>query len=231
MMSSMPEVNGPAPFFPAARLRMVQYQIAARGIDDPRVLEVMSRVPRERFVPQTTPADLVYSDQALPIACQQTISQPFIVAWMTAALDVRPGMKVLEVGTGSGYQAALLVALGARLFSIERVAELSRQAEENLAAAGLVPAELIVGDGSVGLPREAPFDRIMVTAASPAVPWELCEQLAVGGRLVMPVGGGEGQLLIRIDRRRGRVIESCGLRCRFVRLVGSGGWSSESDPA
>jgi len=209
-----------------ARREMVSEQIAGRGIQDPRVLEAMGQVPRERFV---SPADrqAAYEDRALPIALGQTISQPYMVAYMTEALLLEAGMKVLEVGTGSGYQTALLAKLGARVHTIERLAELSRNARAVLEKLGLGSVTFHVGDGSLGIPSAAPFERILVTAGAPVIPPVLIDQLAVGGRLVAPVGGADQQVVVRLDRLPGRTVETPGVACRFVKLLGEQGWRSD----
>lgn len=187
---------------------MVAEQLERRGIRDQRVLEAMAEVPREAFVPGV-PASVAYDDRALPIDAGQTISQPYMVARMTELLRVKPGDRVLEIGTGSGYQAAILARLGARVTSIERHADLSEAARERLAATAiegvrLREIELRVGDGSRGDPEGAPWDGIVVTAAAPAVPDALREQLAVGARLVIPVGPRDQQQLMVVERRAER---------------------------
>jgi protein-L-isoaspartate(D-aspartate) O-methyltransferase len=208
---------------------MVAQQLERRGIRDKRVLEAMASVPREAFVPGV-PASVAYDDRALPIDAGQTISQPYMVARMTELLEVEPGDHILEVGTGSGYQAAVLARLGAHVTSIERHADLADGARERLAEQGIRDVDLRVGDGSQGAPDGAPWDGIVVTAAAPAIPDALREQLAVGARLVIPVGPRYQQDLIVVERRGptdwqewsdGAVI--------FVPLVGEGGWS-ESEP-
>lgn len=208
-----------------ARQQMVQVQLAGRGVRDSRVLEVMGRIPRHRFVLELYRAD-AYADQALPLRLGQTISQPYMVAHMTELLEVQPGMKVLEVGTGSGYQAAVLALLGARVHSIERVAELADSAERLLRELNVEGVVVHRGDGSVGLPAEAPFDRILVTAGAPEVPRALVDQLVIGGRLLVPVGEPGAQMLVQVDRLPGRTVETPGLACRFVKLVGADGWPS-----
>ncbi len=213
-----------------ARRRMVAQQIAARGIRDAPILAAMERLPRDRFVPSAQ-RDEAYADQALPIGSGQTISQPYMVAYMTEFLNLEPGHKVLEVGTGSGYQTALLVLLGGRVHTIERLPEFAEAAERRLSELDLAGATFHVGDGSLGLPCEAPFDRILVTAASPDVPQPLIEQLALGGRLVAPVGGPDSQVVVRVDRLPGRTIETPGLACRFVRLLGERGWPVDGPEA
>ncbi len=204
---------------------MVAQQLERRGIRDPRVLEAMASVPREAFVPGV-PTSVAYDDRALPIDSGQTISQPYMVARMTELLDVEPGDRILEVGTGSGYQAAVLARLGASVTSIERHADLADAARERLALLGIEGVDVRVGDGSQGEPDEAPWAGIVVTAAAPTIPDALREQLKVGARLVIPVGPRYQQDLIVVERRGpndwqewsdGAVV--------FVPLVGEGGWS------
>jgi protein-L-isoaspartate(D-aspartate) O-methyltransferase len=204
---------------------MVTHQLARRGIRDRRVLEVMASTPREAFVPGM-PVSLAYDDRALPIDAGQTISQPYMVARMTELLGVEPGDRILEIGTGSGYQAAVLAKLGARVTSIERHADLSEAAREHLSALGISDVDLRVGDGSRGEPDGAPWDGIVVTAGAPSIPDALREQLAVGARLVIPVGPLDRQDLIVVERQGptdwrewsdGPVV--------FVPLVGEGGWA------
>jgi len=203
---------------------MVKSQLAARGVDDHRVLAAMARVPRHRFVPGR-PLTEAYADRALPIAEGQTISQPYIVAHMTQLLRVEPGMRVLEIGTGSGYQAAVLLEMGAKVDTIERHAPLAEAARKLLA--DLYPEgkwRVTVGDGSAGLPQHAPFDRIIVTAGAPDVPAALRDQLADGGRLVIPTGPRDAQLLMLCERRGDAWRESHDCGCRFVPLLGEHGW-------
>ncbi|MBM4372451.1 MAG: protein-L-isoaspartate(D-aspartate) O-methyltransferase [Deltaproteobacteria bacterium] len=174
---------------------MVAEQLEARDITDPRVLQAMRRVPRHLFVPEPL-RDQAFGDHPLPIGHQQTISQPYIVASMTQALEIQPGHRVLEIGTGSGYQAAVLAELGAQVFSIEIVAPLAARARETLASLGLDGIRLRTGDGWAGWPEEAPFDRIMLTAAPEDVPPPLLEQLAPGGLLIAPLGRGTQDLVL-----------------------------------
>jgi protein-L-isoaspartate(D-aspartate) O-methyltransferase len=211
----------------SARARMVAEQLERRGIRDARVLEAMRTVPRERFVPGV-PTSLAYDDRALPIDRGQTISQPYMVARMTELLGVEAGDRILEIGTGSGYQAAILAALGAQVTTIERHASLADEARERLTAAGFPAVDARVGDGSRGLADGAPWDGIVVTAGSPRIADELRDQLAVGARLVIPVGGRSSQDLRVVERRGpddwrewsdGSVV--------FVPLVGHGGWEAD----
>ena len=214
---------------------MVSDQLERRGIRDQRVLAAMASVPRERFVPGV-PTQLAYDDRALPIDEGQTISQPYMVARMTELLEVQPGDRILEIGTGSGYQAAILVAVGAKVTTIERHANLADEARERLAAwyaagegSDSAPAvDVRVGDGSRGAADGAPWDGIVVTAGAPSIANELREQLAVGARLVIPVGDRASQDL-RIVERRGPNDwrEWSGGAVVFVPLVGEGGWRTD----
>jgi protein-L-isoaspartate(D-aspartate) O-methyltransferase len=208
------------------RTDMVDRQIARRGITDQRVLEAMRTVPRHLFVPAAN-RHQAYDDRALPIAEGQTISQPFIVALMTSTLELRPGDRVLEVGTGSGYQTAVLAHLGAHVLSIERHAGLAAAASGVLAGMGLSGIEIVVGDGTEGWPPGAPYDRILVTAGAPAVPGRLTEQLVDGGRLVIPVGPPGLQHLTVVDRVGHDLRIHKGEACVFVPLIGAGGWPEE----
>lgn len=200
---------------------MVERQLRRRGIRDPRVLDAMGRVPRELFVPEGQRRH-AYQDEPLPIGHGQTISQPFMVALVCQEASVRPGHLVLDVGTGSGYQAAVLAALGARVVSIERIAALAEAARDALTAAGAAQVEVVVGDGSLGLPERAPFDRIVVAAAAPEVPRGLVAQLARNGRLVIPVGSRDEQTLeVVVATPEGMAVVHS-VPCRFVPLVGAG---------
>ncbi len=209
----------------AARARMVDDDVAARGVSDPRVLTAMRAVPRERFVPPAL-AELAYADRPLPIGEGQTISQPYVVAWMAEALELAPTDRVLEIGTGSGYAAAVLAQLTPHVWSVERVPALAARARANLAAAGVAAVQVVEGDGTLGLPALAPFDAIVLTAAGPAVPAALCAQLADGGRLVAPVGAQDGpQELVRLRRAGARLeLEALGA-VQFVPLIGAQGFA------
>jgi len=204
---------------------MVAEQLVRRGIQDAKVLEAMRSVPRDRFVPEDRQAQ-AYEDRPLSIGSGQTISQPYIVALMSERLAVRPGAKVLEVGTGSGYQTAVLAALGARVYSIERIEALAQDARERLEALGIRGVTIRPGDGTLGWAQEAPFDRIVVTAASPNVPEPLTQQMAEGGRMILPVGDPLAQTLQLVERHEGKmkVSDLCG--CLFVPLVGKAGWKA-----
>ena len=186
--------------YTAARAEMVRAQLAARDITDPRVLDAMRRVPRHRFVPAAH-ADAAYGDHPLPIGHGQTISQPYIVALMTQLAQVKPGDRVLDIGTGSGYQAAVLAEMGAKVASIEIVPELAAEAKARLAELKYDAVEVRAGDGYRGWPERAPFRAIILAAAAPQVPQPLVDQLAIGGRLVLPVGDGWGQELLVITKQ------------------------------
>ena len=205
--------------FQQARQAMVSRQLQGRDITDPRVLAAMGRVPRQRFVPEAL-ASQAYGDHPLPIGWGQTISQPYIVALMTQWAEVHPGDKVLEVGTGSGYQAAVLAELTDKVFTIELLPELARQAAARLKALGYGRVQVKCGDGYQGWPEEAPFDAIVVTAAAEQVPEALERQLAEGGRLVIPLGpAGGAQTLVRWRKVKGKLVEEVSLPVRFVPLV------------
>jgi protein-L-isoaspartate(D-aspartate) O-methyltransferase len=197
---------------------MVEEQIRRRGISDAGVLEAMGRVERHRFVPEDH-RRLAYEDSALPIGSGQSISQPYMVAAMTEALELSSGSRVLEVGTGSGYQTAVLAEIAAVVYTIERLAELSEAAREILDSLHCDNIEYRVGDGSKGWPEEAPFDGIMVTAAAATVPQPLLRQLGEGACLVIPVGGPPDQDLYQIRRRGNEYERNFIARCRFVPLI------------
>ena len=204
---------------------MVERQLRARGIDDPRVLATMAEIPRHAFVPQHLRAD-AYADYPLPIGDDQTISQPYIVAVMTAALDLRATDRVLEIGTGSGYQTAILAELARAVFTVERSIPLSQSAQERLADLGCDNVRFIVGDGTLGLPESAPFDRILATGSLPEVPQALLDQLAENGVLVAPVGGRSVQQLLRVQHTGERFERQDLGACCFVPLIGEAGWRS-----
>ena len=211
--------------FDGRRRAMVERQIAARGVTDARVLDAMRTVPREAFVAHEL-ADEAYDDRPLPIACGQTISQPYMVAVMAEALLLTPWDRVLEVGAGSGYAAAVMSRLAAEVWSVERLEELAAAAAAACAGLGYGNVHVVHGDGSLGLPAHAPFDAISVACAGPAVPQTLLEQLSPGGRLVMPVGAtAAAQELVRVRRAADGGIhrESLG-PVRFVPLVGAQGF-------
>jgi protein-L-isoaspartate(D-aspartate) O-methyltransferase len=208
-----------------ARAAMVADQLRRRGIRDERVLAAMAALPRERFVPGATESE-AYDDRALAIDAGQTISQPYVVARMTELLEIEPGDRILEIGTGSGYQAAVLASVGAQVRSFERWPELAASARQHLLDARTEGVEIVVADGSGGDPAGAPWDGIVVTAGAPAIPAPLREQLGIGARLVIPVGTRRLQELTVVERRSptewrewsdGAVV--------FVPLIGEGGWS------
>ena len=202
---------------------MVETQIAARGVHDELILEAMRKVPRHLFVDEAL-RDQAYSDHPLPIAEKQTISQPYIVALMTESLELKGAEKVLEIGTGSGYQSAILAELADRVFSIERYPDLAYRANSVLQKLGYKNIIVRVGDGSLGWPDDAPFDAIIVTAGTPKIPQPLIDQLKMSGRLVVPVGDRLGQDLI-VVRRVAEGIKKTNLGgVRFVNLVGKWGW-------
>jgi len=205
-----------------AKEKMLREHLEARGITDPRVLGAFCEVPREEFVPPKL-ANLAYEDTPLEIGSGQTISQPYTVAFMTQLLDPRPEDTVLEVGTGSGYQAAILSSLVKKVYTIERFAELARRAEDNLKKLGCDNVEVAVGDGSLGLPEKAPFEGIIVTAGAPEVPPPLLDQLEVGGRLVIPVGT-HVQEMMKITRTADDFKREVHSGFRFVPLVGKEGF-------
>ena len=212
-----------------ARERMVREQIVPRRISDEQVLSAMGTIPRHRFVPPDL-RHLAYADAPLPIGHRQTISQPYIVALMTSLLELKEDDKVFEVGTGSGYQAAILAHIANQVFTIERIGEIADKTRELFQELGLKNIHVVEGDGSLGLEQEAPFDAIIVTAAAPKVPEPLKEQLADGGRMVLPVGGRNGQIL-ELWKRKGRKLEKDRLApVAFVPLVGDQGWESEEGP-
>lgn len=215
------------PDFARQRDDMVERQIARRGIADPRLLAAMRAVPRERFVDEGMAA-LAYSDSPLPIEAGQTISQPYIVAAMIEAARVSPGDRVLEVGAGSGYAAAVIGRIAERVFAIERHKALGRLARARMAALGYDNVAIVVGDGTKGLPDEAPFDAILVAAGGPVVPDALRRQLATGGRLIVPVGNPGDQRLRKVTRRGEDRFEDEDLGAvAFVPLIGEQGWREE----
>lgn len=206
---------------------MVERQIAARDVRDPRVLAALREVPRHRFVPAEYAAS-AYDDCALPLAGGQTISQPYVVALMVEALALAAADRVLEVGTGSGYAAAVLSRIAAEVFTIERLEELGEHARRRLRELGYANVHVRIGDGSLGWPDAAPFAAILVSAGAPAVPPTLASQLAPGGRLVIPIGSAsQGQRLLRITRRAPDTLERENLgEVMFVPLVGAEGWDA-----
>ncbi len=213
--------------FASRRQSMVQLQLRDRGITDERILEAMQRVPRHEFV-EARLQEEAYGDHPVPIGENQTVSQPYMIALMLQVLAARPGDRVLEVGTGSGYEAALLAELAGEVYTVERHPALYERARSTLARLGYGNVSCVLGDGSQGLPALAPFDDIIVAAAAPRVPPALLEQLAESGRLAIPVGPPELQELQLNTKREGRPVVSVIETCRFVPLIGAGGFPSGS---
>lgn len=212
--------------FPKARAKMVEEQILDRGIRDPRVLAAMKKVPRHLFVEEAL-QNQAYNDRPLPIGEKQTISQPYMVALMTEALELKGNERVLEIGTGSGYQTAILAELAQEVYSIERIRSLAIRARKLLYDLGYFNVEIKIFDGTLGWPEKSPFDAILVTAGSPDIPRPLYDQLSLGGKLVIPVGNTEIQDLIRVRKTaEGMKKERLG-GCRFVKLIGRYGWEEE----
>jgi len=210
-----------------SRRRMVEQQIMARGFDDQRVVETMMTIPRHLFVDAGLQGH-AYSDSSLPIGENQTISQPFMVASMTAALELQGYERILEIGTGSGYQTAILATLVKRVFSIERISTLASRARKVLDQLSLSNINIKLGDGTLGWKEQAPFDGILVAAGSPDIPSEYLNQLAVGGKLVIPVGDREQQTLIRVTcQSDGSFRREQMMGCHFVPLIGEQGWKND----
>ena len=210
------------------REQMVRTQIEARGIADQRVLNAMRMVPRHLFVPQSYERE-AYNDYPLPIGNGQTISQPYIVALMTGLVHPGPGVRVLEIGTGSGYQAAILTACGSEVTSIERLEPVAELARKNLMRAGIQGVRIITGDGSEGFPQEGPYHGILITAAAPEIPRVLLDQLAENGRIVAPVGDRDIQILVRITKKKTETFTEHFGAVRFVPLIGTFGWNDEKE--
>ena len=210
--------------FEAARARLIEH--LSSEIRDERVLAAMARIPRERFVPPEE-QDLAYEDIPLPIGLDQTISQPFIIALMTEALELTGSEKVLEVGTGSGYQAAILAELARLVITVERLPTLTEAAKKVLDSLGYTNVVVYLAEKTLGWQAEAPYDVIMVTAGAPSVPVDLLAQLAIGGRLVVPIGSRYVQELCKVTKRRKKnIVQNLG-GCRFVSLIGEGAWEEE----
>jgi protein-L-isoaspartate(D-aspartate) O-methyltransferase len=215
--------------FKKERLAMVEGQLRRRGISDQRVLEAMAKIPRDAFVSPEYQAS-AYEDRPLPIGEGQTISQPYMVAVMTQSLGLKGEERVLEIGTGSGYQTALLAELAKAIFTIERIQALIHRAEESLQRLGYKNIFFLRGDGTEGWPEKAPFDGIMVTAGAPEIPQTLTSQLTDGGRLVIPVGPRYSQTLCQVTRKGNQFTEEEVTGCVFVPLVGAYGWKEEGWP-
>jgi protein-L-isoaspartate(D-aspartate) O-methyltransferase len=221
----MPVTSTADALLAARRQRMVDTQLRQRGVRNPRVLDAMARVPRHEFVDAAF-RDQAYDDTPLPIGDGQTISQPYMVAIMLDLLDPRAEDMILEVGTGSGYQTALLAELSRHVDSIERHPALAARAERALEQLGYANVAIHVGDGSLGLPSRSPFDAIIVAAAAPEVPPALVEQLSEGGRLAVPVGPADAQLLHVLTKQQGQAVTTETVGCRFVPLIGEQGYRS-----
>lgn len=212
--------------FQKLRNLMVDTQLIPRGIRAPRVLEAMRKVPRHLFMDESMWYK-AYDDMALPVGEGQTISQPYMVAIMTELLDLKGDEKVLEIGTGSGYQAALLAELSQEVYTLERIQSLSEKAGEKLRGLGYPDVHLKVGDGTLGWPEAAPFDRILITAGAPEIPEPLIEQLADGGMILAPVGDRFSQQLVRVTKQNGKLLKEYHTSCVFVPLVGEYGWKAD----
>jgi protein-L-isoaspartate(D-aspartate) O-methyltransferase len=211
---------------PKARLKMVEEQILSRGIKDPKLIAAMKKTPRHLFVEEAL-QNQAYSDHPLPIGEKQTISQPYMVALMTEALLLTGKEKVLEIGSGSGYQTAILAELSEKVFSIERIRSLAIRARKLLYELGYFNVEIKIFDGTLGWMEESPFDAIIVTAGSPDIPQSMIDQLAMGGRLVIPVGDAYAQDLLRVTKREGGIKKEDLGGCRFVKLIGKYAWEDE----
>ena len=209
--------------FPSQRAAMVEKHLWRRDITDERVLEVMGEIPREIFVPENE-TKFAYNDNPLPIGEKQTISQPYIVALMTQYLDLQPEDKVLEIGTGSGYQTAILAKLAGEIYTVERLENLSRNAQNNLSEFNFSNIYFKVGDGTEGWEEKSPFNKIMVTAAAPGIPVTLKNQLEINGVLVIPVGNRYSQDLYHVKRTKSGFEEKRKSGCVFVPLIGKHGW-------
>lgn len=212
--------------YAALRKRMVEEQLIPRGIKDQRVLDAFSKIERHKFIPEDLRSS-PYADFPVPIGEGQTISQPYIVALMTECLDLKGEERVLEIGTGSGYQTAILAELAGEVYSIERFANLSQRAENSLKELGYTNIKIKVGDGTLGWPEEAPFDSIIITAASPRIPMPLAEQLKENGKLVLPIGESFSQVLTVVEKKKNELVSTQICGCVFVPLVGKYAWQNE----
>jgi len=212
--------------FPKARLKMAEEQIVSRGIKDAKLIAAMKKIPRHLFVEEALQSQ-AYSDHPLPIGEKQTISQPYMVALMTEAMLLTGKEKVLEIGTGSGYQTAILAELSEKVFSIERIRPLAIRARKLLYELGYFNVEIKIFDGTFGWMEESPFDAIIVTAGSPDIPQPLIDQLAIGGRLVIPAGDAFVQDLFRVSKTEEGIKKEDLGGCRFVKLIGKYGWEAE----
>jgi protein-L-isoaspartate(D-aspartate) O-methyltransferase len=213
-----------ASLYPSQRLKMVEL-LRSRGIRDERVLKAMTEIPRHWFVPDAFEAQ-AYGDHALPIGQEQTISQPYMVAQMTELLGVDRDSTVLEIGAGSGYQTAVLSAVAGRVFALERLSDLARTAQANIRRLGCYNATVKWFDGTIGWSEHAPYNGILVAAGGPEVPEPLVQQLAIGGRLVIPIGDTEQQTLVRVIRTESGIVRESHGQCMFVKLIGRYGWQA-----
>ena len=208
---------------------MVETQLIPRGIKDKRVINAMLTIPRHLFVPEEALWSQAYSDFPLPIGEKQTISQPYIVALMTEALELKGAERVLEIGTGSGYQTAILSMLAGKVYSVERISTLAARARKVLDSINCSNVVIKIGDGTLGWPEESPYDAILTTAAAPEIPKCYVDQLKIGGRLIIPVGDVYSQVLVKVIKTKDGIIKQDMGGCRFVKLIGRYGWKAESD--
>ena len=208
---------------------MVETQLIPRGIKDKRVINAMLTIPRHLFVPEEALWSQAYSDFPLPIGEKQTISQPYIVALMTEALELKGSERVLEIGTGSGYQTAILSMLAEKVYSIERISTLAARARKVLDSINCSNVVIKIGDGTLGWPEESPYDAILTTAAAPEIPKCYVDQLKIGGRLIIPVGDVYSQVLVKVIKTKDGIIKQDMGGCRFVKLIGRYGWKADFD--
>ncbi|MEK6539364.1 MAG: protein-L-isoaspartate(D-aspartate) O-methyltransferase [Deltaproteobacteria bacterium] len=213
--------------FVRSRQRMVETQLIPRGIKDKRVINAMLTIPRHLFVPEEALWSQAYSDFPLPIGEKQTISQPYIVALMTEALELKGSEKVLEIGTGSGYQTAILSVLAEKVYSIERISTLAARARKVLDSINCSNVVIKIGDGTLGWPEESPYDAILTTAAAPEIPKCYVDELKIGGRLIIPVGDVYSQVLVKVIKTKDGIIKQDMGGCRFVKLIGRYGWKAD----
>ncbi len=210
------------------RRRMIRNQLAARDVTDERVLSVMKEIPREKFIPEQW-REYAYEDRAVPIGMGQTISQPYMVAIMTQLLELSDKDRVLEIGTGSGYQTAILARLAKEVFTVERIVELSERARKVLEEIGITNVHFKIDDGTLGWPEYSPYEKIIVTAGAPHIPDALISQLAEGGIMIIPVGPMEHQTLMKVTKISGKIFKEPVLGCRFVKLIGQEGWNDDEN--
>jgi len=208
---------------------MVETQLIPRGIKDKRVINAMLTIPRHLFVPEEALWSQAYSDFPLPIGEKQTISQPYIVALMTEAIELKGAERVLEIGTGSGYQTAILSMLAEKVYSIERISSLAARARKVLDSINCSNVVIKIGDGTLGWPEESPYDAILTTAAAPEIPKCYIDQLKIGGRLIIPVGDVYSQVLVKVIKTKDGIIKQDMGGCRFVKLIGRYGWKADFD--